>query len=112
VLLGELHDWRFTFPAHGAQAITISLDDVANDAAIDATAWLVDLAGVRLLARISQQQRLQDLAMFAKSLAAHHVSNTVRLRSLHSYLRSAHLPTAEWKSIWRSIKAEIGGRGH
>jgi len=108
-LLGQLHDWRLTFPTAGAAAITVTTD-VAEPAACVTT-----VRGIRVRKRFSYRQRADDLREFADSLIVQRVSTTDRLRALLAYLRAARLSRDSWKSLWRaadagSILAEIHER--
>jgi Lipopolysaccharide kinase (Kdo/WaaP) family len=68
--------------------------------------WFVDLAGVRLHARLGRSRRVQNLARLnASFLQSRTLTRTDRLRFLRAYLLWNLRGRRSWKRWWRAIAA-------
>ena len=68
---------------------------------------LIDLVGVRLGVRVSDRERIRNLARLnASSLASPDITNADRLRLLRAYRSWSIHPMPDWKALWRAVAAE------
>ena len=77
----------------------------------DIAAYVVDLDGAGLCARVSRRVRIRDLSRLALGLeACPDIARTTRLRFLKSYLAAAGDKTWNWKTAWRDLAAATATR--
>jgi tRNA A-37 threonylcarbamoyl transferase component Bud32 len=117
----ELHRWRFSHRDLKAANVLVSRDGAAaaqpsesSDTGVipnylpwpAAAVWLIDLVGVRSLARLPRGRKIQNLARLNASFAhSALLTRTDRLRFLRVYLQWGLRGRDGWKSWWRGIAA-------
>jgi tRNA A-37 threonylcarbamoyl transferase component Bud32 len=99
-LIGGMHAWDVSH--RDLKAANLAVVEHADDTEV----YLLDVDGVRLARRLSQRERVRNLARMAVSLRLHGwVSRTLALRCLLAYLQVQGVPRRSWKPLWRDVAA-------
>jgi tRNA A-37 threonylcarbamoyl transferase component Bud32 len=95
-MLGRMHAWNVGHRDLKAQNLMLAEQGGRLHA------FLIDLDGVRLVGRLSEQRRARNLARLATSMEAHPwLTRSDKLRFLRAYLAVAPLERHTWKWFWR-----------